>query len=121
MSSALSGQEYCLFSWLSKTEHLMFIERLNLNITHILWWFSLELLCSIEGSQPIEPSISPVFRSSGSATYYPIEKANILAEYFGSKQSRNDIPLPLRGHPFPHFNSIANETYEIKNHVIRFR
>ena len=74
------------------------------------WWSALKT--SLFG---IEPSIPPLQKSDGSITYNPLEKANILANSFNSKQSLADIQLPQSCHPLPTFNSIAFRSSEIKS------
>ena len=73
------------------------------------WWSALK--CSLFG---VEPSIPPLLKSDGSITFYPLDKANILADSFNSKQSREDIQLPQSCHPFPSFNTFAFRSAEIK-------
>ena len=73
------------------------------------WWSA--LTSALFG---VTPSIPPLIRSDGSVTYQPLDKANILAENFSSKQSREEIQLPLTCHPQPSFNKIAFRSSEIK-------
>ena len=73
------------------------------------WWSALK--SSLLG---VEPSIPPLLKPDGSITYHPLDKATILAESFNSKQSREEIQLPLGCHPLPAFNTFAFRSSEIK-------
>ena len=73
------------------------------------WWSALK--SSLFG---VEPSIPPLLKPDGSITYHPLDKANILADSFNSKQSREELQLPLGCHPLPVFNTFAFRSSEIK-------
>ena len=74
------------------------------------WWSTLK--ASLFG---VESSIPPLLKSDGSVIYSPVEKANLLADSFNSKQNRDDIELPLTCHPMPCFTSFAFRSSEIQN------
>ena len=73
------------------------------------WWAALK--AALFG---IEPSIPPLLNPDGTVTYSPVEKANVLANTFISKQSREEIHLPSGCHPLPEFNTFAFRSSEIR-------
>lgn len=72
------------------------------------WWKNLKL--SLFG---VHQAVSPLKKADGSLTYNADEKAQLLANHFDSKMSRDNIEIPSGCYPLPKLSTIAFRSSEL--------
>ena len=92
---------------LNFNQHLK--EKLSNSSNSHSWWKNLKR--SLFG---VDEAILPLKKPDGSLTFAPLEKANLLADYFKSKMSRDEVQIPSGCFPCPKLNSIAFRSSEIR-------
>lgn len=93
----------------------------NLHLQEILagatqphkWWASLK--SSLFG---IDSSMPPLSNSDGSVSFDPERKANIFSNVFISKQSDQELLLPLTCFPDSRLRSVAFKSAEVKKYLL---
>ena len=73
------------------------------------WWSTLK--SAVFGSSSSLPSL---VSQGGGLVCESVGKADLLLDYFNSKQSMEDVDLPLTCHPSPSFTTIAFSSSEVR-------
>ena len=84
-------------------------EKLTGSSNSYSWWRNLKY--SLFGT---EQSVTPLKKPDGSVTFAGAEKAELLANYFNSKMSRNTVEIPSGCFPSPKLHSVAFRSSEVQ-------
>ena len=76
--------------------------------SHHKWWFTLK--SAVFGSSS---SLSLLVSEGGGLVWEWVGKADLLSDYFDSKQCRESVDLPLTCHPSPSLSTFAFRSSEV--------